>query len=103
MERVTGFDAGELAGMSVLEFVSPDERELVGLQMRKVMEEGHASVEGHLVAKDGTAIPYFFSGNRVELAGAPCLIGMGLDLTDLKRTERGLRLSEAEESLQGSC
>jgi two-component system sensor histidine kinase/response regulator len=95
MERATGYEAGELAGMSVLEFVLPDERDLVGRRMREVLERGKASVEGHLVAKSGTATPYFFNGHRIEFGGGPCLIGMGLDLTDLKRTERGLRLSEA--------
>ena len=84
--------------MSALELVDPSERELVALRVRKVMEEGRASVEGHLVAKDGAKTPFFFSGHRVEFAGSPCLLGMGLDLTDLKRTEQKLQLSEARKA-----
>lgn len=98
LERVTGYTSRELAGASLVSFVPPDERLLVVERMRQVMEAGKASVEANLVALDGHATPHLFSGHRVEFAGAPCLIGMGLDLTELKRTEQGLRQSEARKA-----
>jgi PAS domain S-box-containing protein len=98
MGRVTGYSIEELAGASVLGFVAPDERVLMMERFREAMIKGDASVEGHLLAKDGRMTPYFFSGHRVLYAGSACLIGMGLDLTELKQTEQGLRRSEARKA-----
>jgi PAS domain-containing protein len=46
------------------------------------------------MAKDGSAIPYFFTGRRILFGGAACLVGVGVDITERKRAEDALSKSE---------
>src|SRR5690606_830274 len=47
------------------------------------------------MAKDGTATPYFFTGRRVHFQGTPCLVGVGIDVSEQARAEAELAESEA--------
>src|SRR5690606_22620955 len=53
-----------------------------------------SSVEAPFRAKDGTARPYFFTGRSVLFEGKPCLVGMGIDISERRRAEQALRNSE---------
>jgi PAS domain S-box-containing protein len=47
------------------------------------------------MAKDQTETPYLFSGRRLVVEGKPCLVGLGVNLTERKRAEEKLRDSES--------
>ncbi len=96
LERVTGYSAGEIADMHPLQLVPPEARLLVAARIREVLEKGSSSVESELLSRDGTVTPYFFTGKRVVFDGAPCLVGVGIDVSDLRRTERLLLNSESD-------
>ena len=53
-------------------------------------------MEASLLTKSGELKPYFFTGRRVVFNGAPCLVGMGIDISERKKTEQALRQSEAK-------
>jgi len=53
----------------------------------KVFSEGYNEVELNLKLKDGSRVPYFLSGVRVELNGEPHLVGIGIDISERKRAE----------------
>ncbi len=44
-----------------------------------------------MLAADGTRIPYSFSAQRVVFEGCMYLVGMGIDITNLRQVEDGLR------------
>jgi PAS domain S-box-containing protein len=88
LERATGYRPEELAGAPIAQFVPRESLPLVCQRFQAAMETGSAEVDVTLVRKDGWHVPYSCTGHRIEFAGAPCLIGMGIDGTERQRAER---------------
>jgi PAS domain S-box-containing protein/diguanylate cyclase (GGDEF)-like protein len=86
-ETVSGYSATEIARMHPLDFFSNEEKHALEQRIAEVFEAGESSIEASLVAKDGKATPYFFTGRRVEFSGMTCLIGMGIDISERKSIE----------------
>lgn len=81
--------------MHPLDFQPPDYQALVRERIREVFEYGGSFVESVILSRDGTVTPYFLTGRRVMFEGAPCLVGVGIDVSELRRTEQLLRISES--------
>jgi signal transduction histidine kinase len=79
--------------MHPLNFFQGEDQAYLAQQIEKVFTEGEATAEAGFVTRSGEVIPYFFTGRRIELNGAPCLIGMGLDITERKQADEALRVS----------
>ncbi len=86
-EGVTGYSAEEIRKLHPLDLFEGDEKALLASRIAHVLETGASSVEADLVSKDGTKKPFFFTGRRVVFDGAPCLVGVGIDLAERKRAE----------------
>ena len=93
-ETLTGFDAEELPKRAIFDWFSGPDKELVKLSVEKVFKAGKANIEAQLIIKNGDKIPYFFTGLRMVVNKKKYLLGIGLDLTEQKRTESELRKSE---------
>lgn len=78
LETVSGYGAEELTGLGPGKFFDDQDWPLVEAAFTRALTEGRAEVEAVLVAKDGRRTPYHYTGVRVMVQGAPCLIGMGL-------------------------
>lgn len=87
LEEVTGRSADEFGRTRVPELFHGDDRRLIVERIRQVFQEGSADAEASLVAKDGSATPYYFTGRRVDLGEGPCLAGVGIDLTARRKAE----------------
>jgi diguanylate cyclase (GGDEF)-like protein/PAS domain S-box-containing protein len=90
LETVTGYSAEELAAMDVWDFFQPPEHRKVDEAMRKVFEEGRALLKAPLLLKDGSTRDYHFQGRSLSLGGEEFLTGLGIDMTDVYRTEAAL-------------
>src|SRR6056297_335705 len=90
-ETVTGYSADEIARMHPLEFFTDAEKPLLEQRIDEVLQEGEAAVEADFLSRDGSTTPYFFTGRALEFDGARCLVGVGVDITERKRTENALR------------
>jgi len=88
LEQVVGRSPEELAASHPLDFFEGEDKVNIESAIRKVFEQGEASVEATLTAKDGTGIPYHFNGRRVMRLGTPVLIGLGLDITAQRESMR---------------
>ena len=94
-QDVSGYSAKELFRMSVLDFFTGPDKSLVAERMQQVFSTGEAAAEASFVAKNQTETPYLFSGKRLVVEGKPCLVGLGINLTERKRAEEKLRDSES--------
>jgi two-component system sensor histidine kinase/response regulator len=91
----SGYSAEELTRMAVLDFFEESEKSLVAERMQQVFSVGYSTVEASFVAKDRSATPYLFSGKLLAFEGKPCMVGLGVNLTERKRAEEKLRDSES--------
>ncbi len=91
LEKVTGYSGVDIATLNPLDLFRDKDRELVEQRIKRVFETGSASVEADMITRQGSAIPYFFSGRLIKLEGKPCLVGMGIDITTRKKSEDELK------------
>ncbi len=93
---LSGYSAEELSRMSVLDLFKEPDKRLVAERMQQVFATGEAVAEASFVAKDQTETPYLFSGKRLVFEGKPCLVGLGIDVTERKRADALLQDSESK-------
>jgi diguanylate cyclase (GGDEF)-like protein/PAS domain S-box-containing protein len=94
--HVMGYDPHELAGMSAPDFVGEEAKELVRRKVAEVVTWGQGSLEADLVTKHGRRIPFYLTGKTFSQGPTPCLIGMGIDISERKWAEEALSINEAK-------
>ncbi|MBL8454399.1 MAG: PAS domain S-box protein, partial [Zoogloea sp.] len=88
LKDVTGYGDGELAMMQGPDFFGGQDRQRIASMMEEVFREGSASIEATMLDRHGKGTPFHFSGTRVVLDGRPCLLGLGLDVTERLKAEQ---------------
>ncbi len=90
-ETQSGYTSEELASMHPLDFFDEPDKQLLASRIEDVFINGVSAVEAPFMSKDGTKTPYYFTGRRVVYNDAPCLVGVGIDISDRKKMEDELR------------
>lgn len=93
-ERLTGYSGSELKSMTRLDLVPESEREDFQQRLGKLLERGKDAYDAHIRAKDGSELPFFLSGQRVDLESGAGVIGVGLDLSARVAAENARRTVE---------
>ncbi len=93
-EVVIGRSAEEMARAHPLDFFEGRDRGLIAERIARVFAEGSADAEADFVAKDGTRRPYYFTGLRILVDGKPCLIGLGIDVSERRELQERLLHTE---------
>lgn len=93
-ETVSGYTHDEIAAIDPLDFFAGEEKEVIDQKINEAFDRGDASVEAGFVTKSGRVIPFFLTGRRILFNGKPCVIGMGIDLSEHRQIEKALRESE---------
>ncbi|MDX8386291.1 MAG: PAS domain S-box protein [Gallionella sp.] len=96
LEHVTQYSNDEISRCTALDLFVANDRKHVEHNIRKAFKVGETSVEGMLKAKDGTKIPYHFTGKRIIQDSKPVLIGLGTDVSNRKQAEATARKSSEE-------
>jgi two-component sensor histidine kinase len=80
----------------------PEFRDAVLKATEEVMEKGQSTVESSLLAKDGHPVPLLLTGVRFEAGGQLYYMGIGIDITERKKTEALLKrfTEELEEKVR---
>ncbi|MDQ4126619.1 MAG: PAS domain S-box protein [Actinomycetota bacterium] len=91
--RMYGYKLEELVGMSAVELVPPDLREMVA---RRISDQNAEPYESKGLKKDGTVFPVEVRPRRIPYEGRQVRVTSVLDLTDRKLSEGALRASEEE-------
>jgi two-component system, cell cycle sensor histidine kinase and response regulator CckA len=100
-ETVTEYSAEEISSMHALDFFGGADVELVRARIVEAFSQGQSSVEAGFVSKSGRVTPFFFTGIAAKIEDKPCLIGVGIDISERKRAEADLAESEALLSIAG--
>jgi two-component system, cell cycle sensor histidine kinase and response regulator CckA len=87
LEKVSGYSAEEIAQMHPLDFCPDDEKEEIGSKIAEALGAEDVLVEGHLRRKDGSEIPYIFTGRKIEINDVACVTGVGFDISQRKQAE----------------
>jgi two-component system sensor histidine kinase UhpB len=96
--NVTGYAQSEIEQMHPGDFFKAKNKEVVTKWIEQVFVKGHAEIEAKILTKKGQQISYFFTGMAANFNDQQCLIGIGLDITQQKKTE--LELKQLNEELR---
>jgi len=96
LEDVTGYTADEIEELSPLDLVADKDRDRVAQRIRTVFDQGEAAVEAMVESKQGHAVPFYLTGARAEIRGAPFLVGMGIDISERVAVEEALMEAKQE-------
>jgi len=89
VENILGFSAEELQDKFVGDFIAEADREAVVTTVQAVLKDGKERQIGYdILKKNGEVIPYYGSGIRADIDGEIYLIGMTVDLSDLKDAQK---------------
>jgi two-component system cell cycle sensor histidine kinase/response regulator CckA len=94
IERQLGYTHQELAGIGVLGTIAEYERDHVARAVAAISVDGKVKFESVLVAKDGTQIPCLLTGARIVLNDRVSILGLAVDLRELRTAEQALRHSQ---------
>ncbi|MBW2590883.1 MAG: sigma 54-interacting transcriptional regulator [Deltaproteobacteria bacterium] len=93
-EILTGFSAEEVSRRKILDWFNEEEKKYIASRVKETFDRGQSDVEGNLLIKSGEKVPYYFTAMRMIIDNRKYLLGMGTDLSKLKKTEDKLRESE---------
>ncbi|MEP7107727.1 MAG: PAS domain S-box protein [Ferruginibacter sp.] len=92
-ETVTGYGAEQIRKMHLLDFYDADQKPMVEERIRNEFQRKMPDVEFLLLTKDKKKIPFFYNSIAIEYEGLPSIAGMGFDLTERKKIEQELLIS----------
>ncbi|MEJ2685329.1 MAG: PAS domain S-box protein [Candidatus Sulfobium sp.] len=97
-KTVTGYGDEEIASMKPTDFFPEEERQRVTEAVANAMETGHVKLETVLLTRDGSRIPFKFTGSLLKDSEGRItgISGTGTDISERKRAESLLQESEAK-------
>ncbi|MCB0155074.1 MAG: PAS domain S-box protein [Anaerolineae bacterium] len=93
---VSGYSDAEMAERHPRDFFSEADQARLSQCLNRAFTVGETTLEADLVTKDGQRIPYFFTGRRIMLDDQPCVLGVGLDISERREAEAAQAKLEAQ-------
>lgn len=97
--ELTGYSKAELMGLTPVDLVVPEERELVLASNQEFSEKKQRMFERTLLTRDGRRIPVEISSHFFTLNGEPTILAIARDITERKRVEAELRAALKEKDV----
>ncbi len=92
LENISGYSGDQISELTFMDLVA--DRELVNKQIQRIYRLGVSMFESAMLTRDGQSIPYYFTGVLNEISNAKLIVGMGVDIGELKRTQEKLRMHD---------
>jgi PAS domain S-box-containing protein len=96
-ETISEYNSDEILKMNPLDLFSQDDKQKINKKINQALQTGESTFEAEIVSKTKKKTPFYFSGYRLSIEDKKYLIGVGIDLTDLKQTQ--MELQHAHEQL----
>lgn len=93
-QRITGYTGAEFGLLHPLDFFKEEDKKFLADKISQVYTEGETHAEAELLLKDGSTIPYYFTGMTIKYEGEACLAGVGIDISERVASQKELRKSE---------
>lgn len=90
LSQIIGYSDAELASMKASVFFEGDDRLRVEAAIQRVFTDGQADVEADCVTRDGRRLSYYFTGQRSTFGGHTYLLGVGIDISELRLARQAL-------------
>lgn len=87
-ETMTGYSAEELSSMRLPDWFGEDDMRRVSAAVKQVFETGYGEVEVDLITKSGGTLRILSNGVRLSMGGKNYFTGVGLDVTERRKSER---------------
>lgn len=100
-ETLTGYTPEEMRQLNALDVLDDDEkakiRDRIELAFGSNFEEGDKlpGIEVVFQTKNKVKVPFFINSNPIQYNGERCLLGMGLDLSEIKKAEEELKTANS--------
>ena len=91
---LTGYTPEELQGMKIKDWFEPDVLEEAVSAISIIGERGEAQANLKLRMKDGSQVPYAFTGRLLNIDDKMYFLGVGIDISDFVRAQEALKESE---------
>jgi PAS domain S-box-containing protein len=75
------------SSIDLLDYIKEEDKIPVREAFLDVYEKGSSTVEGHIITATGEELPYYFTGVHITYNGEPCVIGMGVNVSELRRAK----------------
>ncbi|HEX9152714.1 MAG TPA: PAS domain S-box protein, partial [Flavobacterium sp.] len=92
-EYVSGYSSKEINQMRPFEFYEETQKERIQERIKSVFDEKYSGIEVELYTKTKNKVPYYINSLAIEYEGKKCLLGMGLDLTEIKKAEEKIKIA----------
>lgn len=89
--KVAGYSHEEIAHMHPLDFFEGEEKILLKEKIKNVFVTGEDHVEADFLSKYGKKTPYYFTGKAINYENEPCLMGVGIDISDRVKAQEEMR------------
>ncbi|MFV5688081.1 PAS domain S-box protein [Flavobacterium sp. ZT3R25] len=90
-EEVTGYTSNEIGQMRPFEFYEETQKERIQERIKIVFDKKSPGIEVELFTKTKNKVSYYINSLAIEYEGKKCLLGMGLDLTEIKKAEEKIK------------
>lgn len=98
-EKISGYSAEEIGKMHPLDFFDNPDKELLSQKIQNVFLNGEDAVEADFLLKSGGKIPHYFTGRSIDYYGEPCLMGVGIDISERVAAQQLLQDTATELSV----
>ncbi len=93
-ERISNYNSNLLNSVSAHDLFNKADRMRIKQHISLLQQTGFAALEAHLQTCHGRSIPFYFTGTLITHAGETCILGCGIDISERKKAEHALSLSE---------
>ncbi|MGO9137697.1 MAG: PAS domain S-box protein [Syntrophales bacterium] len=86
VEKISGYSREDLSSLDIMTFIAEEDRDIIVNKLQEGFVTGAATTEAYLAGRSGHKVPFYLTGTRAVIRDKQYLIGMGIDVTERKRT-----------------